>query len=188
MLFPEGVAIDSLTGALLPSTSSYVKRVSELFGIYADAAAFAEYIAQGGDQVAYEVVDYRKAESDLSFGTTVMTPGKIGDEYFMTRGHFHVRQECGELYYTQTGLGVLLLESRGGDVRSVEMKPGVCAFIPPGWAHRSVNVGRDKLVFVWVCTTDAGHDYGEILERGMRQRVVERDRQPQIVPNLKYAP
>jgi glucose-6-phosphate isomerase, archaeal len=186
MLFPEGVAIDSLTGALSPSTSSYVKRLSELSGIYRDRSALSEYIAHSGDQVVYEVVDYRKPESDLSFGTTIMAPGKIGDEYFMTRGHFHVRRECGEVYYTQAGLGILLLESRHGDVRSVEMKPGVCAFIPPGWAHRSVNIGKKKLVFVWVCATDAGHDYGEILDRGMRQLVVERDRHPQIVQNSRY--
>jgi glucose-6-phosphate isomerase len=186
MLFPEAVAIDSLTGALSPSTCGYVKRLSELSGIYRGRTAVAEYIARNGDPVAYEVLDYRQAESDLSFGTTIMSPGKIGDEYFMTRGHFHVRRECGEVYYTQTGRGILLLESRGGEIRTVEMKPGICAFIPPDWAHRSVNVGREKLVFVWVCATDAGHDYGEILERGMRQLVVERDGAPQLIKNPGY--
>jgi glucose-6-phosphate isomerase len=186
MLFPEGVAIDSLTGAVSPSTGSYVKRLSELAGIYRDRAALAEYISRNGDQVAYEVLDYRKSDSDLSFGTTIMSPGKIGDEYFMTRGHFHIRRECGEVYYTQSGQGMLLLESRDGEVRAVEMMPGICAFIPPNWAHRSVNIGKEKLVFVWVCATDAGHEYGEILERGMRQLIVERDNQPQLIENPNY--
>ena len=98
-------------------------------------------IAERGDLTVYEVIDYRKEESDLAFGTTIMSPGKVGDEFFLTRGHFHVRRECGEAYYTQSGTGVLLLESRDGEMRTVEMKPGVCAFIPPDWAHRSINTG-----------------------------------------------
>ncbi|MBV8565109.1 MAG: glucose-6-phosphate isomerase [Methylobacteriaceae bacterium] len=185
-MLPEGVVIDTITGTVSPSTSSYVKRVSELRGIYRDAAALDDFVSCNGDVVAYEVIDYRKPESDLAFGTTIMSPGKIGDEYFMTRGHFHVRRDCVELYYTQVGHGTLLLESRDGEVRTVDMKPGVCAFIPPDWAHRSVNTGAGKLIFVWVCAADAGHEYGGILERGMRRFVVERDGRAELVPHPKY--
>ena len=187
MLVPEGVVIDRITGAVSPSTSSYVKHLSELRGIYRDAAALDEFVSRNGDVLAYEVIDYRKPDSDLAFGTTIMSPGKVGDEYFMTRGHFHARRDCGEVYYTQAGQGVLLLESRDGEVHTVDMKPGVCAFIPPDWAHRSINTGAGKLIFVWVCATDAGHEYGEILERGMRHLVVERDGRAELVPNPKYA-
>jgi len=187
MLFPEGVAIDGLSGAVTPETGRYVKKLSELRGIYQDNAAFERAIAEGGDPTAYEVIDYRKAESDLSFGTTIMSPGKIAGEYFMTRGHYHERPECGEAYYTQSGEGLLLLESRTGETRTVEMRPGICAFIPPDWAHRSINTGTEKLVFVWFCATDAGHDYGEILTRGMRKIVVERDGRRTIADNPKYA-
>jgi glucose-6-phosphate isomerase len=116
-----------------------------------------------------------------------MSPGKVGDEFFLTRGHFHVRRECGEAYYTQSGSGILLLESRDGDSRSVEMKPGVCAFIPPEWAHRSINTGRDKLVFTWFCATDAGHEYGEIRERGMRRLVLDRAGTAAIADNPNFA-
>ena len=85
--------------------------------------------------------------------------------------HFHARRDMGEIYYTQSGTGLLLLESREGVSRTVEMKPGVCAFIPPDWAHRSINVGDEPLVFVWACNPEAGHDYAEILKRGMRKRI-----------------
>lgn len=187
MLFPEGVTIDSRTGEVTPSTGRYEKRVSELTGLYRDAEALKSYLAKNGDTIAYEVVDYRKPESDLAFGTTIMSPGKIGDEFFMTRGHFHIRRECGEIYYTQVGDGLLLLESREGETRTVAMKPGVCAFIPPDWAHRSINVGKGKLIFVWACATDAGHQYGEILERGMRNFVVDREGTPVLVANPSYA-
>src|SRR3954468_23645366 len=81
MLFPEGVAIDGRTGAVTPETGRYVKRLSDLGGIYQDKAAFERAIAEGNDPIAYEVIDYRKRESDLSFGTTIMSPGKVGGEY-----------------------------------------------------------------------------------------------------------
>ncbi len=115
-----------------------------------------------------------------------MFPGKVGNEYFMTRGHYHERRDRGEIYYTQSGSGVLLLHSRQGDVRTVEMKPGVCAFIPPDWAHRSVNTGDEKLVFVWCCSQDAGHDYAEIASRGMRQLVLEQGGKVTIAPNPNF--
>jgi glucose-6-phosphate isomerase len=183
-MLPIGVGIDPKTGELSPATGRYEKRLGELGQIYQDKAAFS---AADGHTLAYEVIEYRAEGSDIIFGTTVMQPGKVGDEYFMTRGHFHVRRDRGEVYYTQSGEGVLLLESRGGETRMVEMKPGVCAFIPADWAHRSINTGKEKLVFVWVCEADAGHEYGEIMSRGMRSLVVERNGKPVIVPNPKWA-
>jgi glucose-6-phosphate isomerase, archaeal len=186
MLFPEGVKIDSKTGAMTPSTGHYSKRLSELAEIFCDRAAFGRAVAERDDPVVYEVIDYRKPESDICFGTTIMSPGTVGQEYYMTRGHFHERRDCGETYFTQSGEGLLLLESRDGETRSVEMRPGVCAFIPPDWAHRSVNTGNDKLIFAWFCATDAGHDYGAILTRGMRKLVVERGGRCVLVDNPNF--
>jgi glucose-6-phosphate isomerase len=186
MLYPEGVTIDGRTGAVTPSTGCYVKRLSELSGIFRDRAAFARTVTERNDPVVYEVIDYRKSESDICFGTTIMSPGTVGDEYYMTRGHFHERRDCGEAYFTQSGEGLLLLESRSGQTRSVEMRPGVCAFIPPDWAHRSVNTGTGKLVFAWFCATDAGHDYGTILTRGMRKLVVQRTGGPALLDNPNF--
>ena len=187
MLFPEGVAIDGRSGAVTPETGRYVKRLSELRGLFQDDASLQRALAGGDDPVVYEVIEYRKPESDLCFGTTIMQPGKVGDEYYLTRGHFHRRPECGEAYYTQSGEGVLLLDSRDGQSSVVEMRPGVCAFIPPEWAHRSINTGREPLVFVWFCATDAGHDYAEIGARGMRKLVLERDGARTIIDNPSYA-
>jgi glucose-6-phosphate isomerase, archaeal len=187
MLFPEGVAIDGVTGSVQPATARYAKRLSELRGLFQDERAQERAIVERDDPVVYEVIEYRKAESDLCFGTTIMSPGKVGAEYYMTRGHFHQRRDRGEAYYTQSGEGLLLLESRAGESRTVEMRPGVCAFIPPDWAHRSINTGSEKLVFVWFCATDSGHEYGEIRERGMRKLVVERDGRMVIADNPKFS-
>lgn len=183
-MLPVGVAIDPQSGQVTPSTGRYAKRLGELRAIYADKSAFA---ASDPEKLAYEVVEYRADGSDIIFGTTIMEPGRVGDEYFMTRGHFHVRRDRGEVYYTQSGEGLLLLESRDGETRVVEMKPGICAFIPPDWAHRSINTGKDKLVFVWVCNADAGHDYGLIMEKGMRSVVMARNGKPVVEANPKWS-
>lgn len=184
---PVGVAINPVTGALHPATGHYVKRLSELRALFHDKQAFDIAVNERDDPVAYEVVEYKPDQSDLFFGTTTMYPGDIGGEFYMTRGHFHERRDMGEVYYTQSGTGILLLESRDGISRVVEMKAGICAFIPPDWAHRSINTGDEPLVFVWVCNPNAGHDYGEILKRGMRKRVIKKDEGFNIIDNESYA-
>jgi glucose-6-phosphate isomerase len=186
-MLPEGVVIDPASGAMAPNTGEYVKRLSEFRGIYRDGKALEALLASKGDVVTYKVVEYREPDADIFFGTTTMFPGKVGDEYFLTRGHFHERRDRGEIYYTQSGEGILLLQARDGETRTVEMKPGVCAFIPPDWAHRSINTGRTPLVFVWCCNQDAGHDYGEITTHGMRKLVVEAYGKPAVVPNANFA-
>lgn len=187
LLFPAGIQISALTGAIAPSTGSYDKRLSELREIYSDKSAFDHAVKERNDPIVYRVVEYRPPQSDLFFGTTTMYPGEIGGEFYMTRGHFHERRDMGEIYYTQSGHGILLLESRDGESRTVNMEPGVCAFIPPDWAHRSINVGDEPLVFVWACNPEAGHDYGEILKRGMRKRIMKAGHEIRIIDNPAFA-
>ena len=134
-----------------PAPASTPSGWDEFRGIYYDEKSLDALLQEQGDLVTYEVTEYRADGSDLFFGTTTMMPGCVGNEYFMTRGHYHARRDRGEIYYTQSGEGILLLNSRDGQTREVDMKQGVCAFIPPDWAHRSVNTGTAKLVFVWCC-------------------------------------
>ena len=181
------VLIDPQSGAMTPSTGQYSKRLSELRDLYRDKKALDEILANKGDVVAYEVQEFTQPDADIFFGTTTMYPGRVGEEFFMTRGHFHMRRDRGEVYYTQSGEGLLLLESRVGETHTVAMRPGSCVLIPPDWAHRSINTGNVPLVFVWVCSTDAGHDYGDILKRGMRKLVVCKDNTVQVVTNLDFA-
>lgn len=185
-LLPETVTIDAMTGALSPATGHYAKHLADLEGLFQDATAWANAVAHGGNPLVYEVIEYRKDGSDLFFGTTTMQPGRVGTEFYMTRGHFHSNPAMGEVYYTRRGEGLLLLENRGGESRHVPMRAGSCAFIPPGWAHRSVNTGDEPLVFVWVCNPAAGHDYAAILDKGLRQIAVEQDGAVAILPNPRF--
>ena len=183
---PEGVVIDAGSGSMSRSSGEYTKRLSEFRGVYADGKALEDLIATQGDLVTYKVVEFREEGSDMFFGTTTMQPGTVGDECFMTRGHYHARPDRGEIYYTQSGEGLLLLQSRSGETRRIEMKPGVCAHIPPDWAHRSINTGDTPLVFVWCTNPDAGHDYGEVAKRGMRELVLKKDGVVTVKPNPRY--
>jgi len=155
-------------------TGRYEKRLSDLAGLYADAAAFSCLLAEG-DPVVYDVTEFRPSETpgDLIFGITRMSPGRVGNEFFLTRGHIHAKTDRPEIYYGQKGRGLMQLEASDGETRIVEIGPQTICYVPPYWIHRSVNVGDEDLVMVFSYPADSGQDYG-IIERsgGMRRRVL----------------
>lgn len=173
---PGILTVDTLSGVLEGATGRYEKRLSDLAGLYADEAAFSGLAASRGGEVVYDVTDYKPTTSsgDMIVGVTRMSPGKVGAEYFMTRGHIHARPNRPEIYYGERGRGVMLLESPDGGIRAVEIGPRTICFVPPFWIHRSVNVGDDDLVMTFAYPADSGQDY-DIIARagGMRSRVVD---------------
>lgn len=173
---PGRCVIGVTDGGLSGATGRYVKTLVDLSGLYGDAAAFAAAVAEGGDRIVYEVQDYRPsaAAGDLIFGVTRMVPGRIGREYFLTRGHIHARADRPEIYTGEAGRGLMLMESPSGEVRIVEIEPRTICYVPPYWIHRSVNVGDGELVMSFCYPADAGQDYGIIEQAGgMRQRILD---------------
>ena len=163
--------------------------VSNMVAQFADRAA-AEEIVNNGDQpiyAFYELNDIPETDGDLKFGTSIVYPGKVGDEYFMTKGHFHTLLETGEVYYCLAGEGAMLMETPEGEVSLVPMRPGEAVYVPPRWAHRSINTGSQTLVTFFVFRSDAGHDYGTIEQKGYRKLVVERDGKPTMIDNPRWA-
>jgi len=185
-LTPIEISFNAATGALSPATGRYRKHLSDLEGIFHEADAWSQSIEENDDPLVYEVNEYKMDGSDLFFGTTTMQPGRVGEEYFMTRGHFHSNREMGEFYCTQSGRGLLLLQNRDGQSEAVEMREGSCAFIPPDWGHRSINTSSSPLVFTWFCNVLAGNDYDAIATQGMVSLVVERSGKTEVVPNPYY--
>lgn len=176
-LFEPGVGyVDIASGQLKGATNRYVKTFSDLDGLYDDEAAFSALAARRGNDVAYEVTDYKPSSNagDIIIGVTRMEPGKIGNEYYMTRGHIHARPNRPEMYYGESGLGVMLLESPDGQIRTVEIGPRTMCYVPPFWIHRSVNVGSAPLVMTFAYPADSGQDYDIIAKAGgMRSRIVD---------------
>jgi glucose-6-phosphate isomerase len=158
------------------ATGHYEKRLSELAGLYLDSAAHRAAVAQAGDPVVYAVDDFRPSASagDVIFGVTRMMPGKIGNEFYLTRGHIHAKADRPEVYHGQAGRGLMLLESPEGETRVIEIEPHAVCYVPPYWIHRSINTGTDDLVMAFSYPADAGQDYGIIARsNGMRKRVVD---------------
>jgi glucose-6-phosphate isomerase len=176
-LFEPGVGqVDIASGQLKGATNRYVKLYRDLEGLYEDEAAIAAVIAERGDEIAYEVTDYKPSANpgDMIIGVTRMEPGKIGREYYMTRGHIHARPNRPEMYYGESGLGVMLLESPAGEIRTVEIAPKTMCYVPPFWIHRSVNVGSEPLVMTFAYPADSGQDYDIIGKAGgMKSRIVD---------------
>ena len=175
LLDPVRCTVRVEDGKLEGATGRYEKRLSELAGLYADQTAFTAAL-RAGDRVVYAVEDFRPSADagDLIFGVTRMLPGKIGDEYFLTRGHIHGNANRPELYYGQGGRGLMLMESPEGEVRTVEIGANTACYVPPFWIHRSVNLGTEDLIMVFAYPADSGQDY-DIIARsnGMRKRVVD---------------
>lgn len=172
---PQNCQIDLTLGTMAGATGRYQKKLKDLAGLYADATAFATLAADHGDQVVYDVADFRPSAEpgDMIFGVTRMSPGRVGDEFFITRGHIHAQTDRPEVYYGQKGRGLMQLESPDGETRILEIGAQTICYVPPYWIHRSINVGNEDLVMMFCYPADAGQDYGIIEQsQGMRHRVM----------------
>ena len=166
------------------------RRLSSMAGQYLDQKAAAALLAQG-DPLLYEGYEFQRpsAPGELPNGLSVLHPGKVGDEYYMTKGHFHSVIDTGEVYYCLRGEGAIVMETPEGDWAVEELRPGRVLYIPPRWAHRSVNTGsHEDLATYFVYPGHAGHDYGTIEKFGFRKLVVERDGRPQVIDNPRWLP
>ena len=169
-------------------TTHIARRLSAMRDVYADGPAYAAALSQG-DAVVYEVHQFRRpeVEGELLSGLSVLHPGRVGSEYFVTKGHFHERLATGEVYYCLQGKGAMVMETPEGEWAVEDLYPGRVLQVPPRWAHRSVNVGADRdLITFYVYPADAGHDYGTIERQGFRKLVVERDGRPAVVDNPRW--
>ena len=184
MLNPEELLsrFDPVTGTI-PGAPLVKRHLSDLRGCFANAVAF-EAALRAGDPLVYSVASVEPANSDgdLHYGLGLLMPGRIGSEYFMTRGHLHTWRPAAEFYFGLSGEGVMLLEDEAtGESRTVPLRPHHAVYVPGHTAHRTVNVGLTPLTYVGVYPAKAGHDYGAIARSNFRCVVVERDGQPVVM-------
>jgi len=132
------------------------------------------------ETVIYEVYEAECIGNNCS-AITILKPGKVGKEYYMTKGHFHEDDESGETYFCLKGRGIVIMQTRDGRTDEVWLVPGTVACIPPGWAHRTVNVGKEDFVMLAIFPVNAGHDYKSIEKSGFIKRVIEKNGKPQVI-------
>jgi glucose-6-phosphate isomerase len=80
----------NLADGLSNEKESSKRYLSEIKHIFMESEQAEKYLTQQNPLV-YEFYELGMPEDigDLAFGTSITYPGKIGHEYFMTKGHFH---------------------------------------------------------------------------------------------------
>jgi glucose-6-phosphate isomerase, archaeal len=179
------VSLNGATGVLTgPGVVESTRRMKDLAGVFRDEAARS---ALNPEQILYRVQSWEPQPEGtpgaVCLATTFLEPGKVADEYFLTRGHFHANEDRPEMEVVISGQGALVLMDRERHTRIEEMRAGTVHHVPPGTAHRVANTGGDTLVFVSYWASETGHDYEAIRDHGFSARVREVDGRPALLPD-----
>lgn len=180
ILLPKVGFLDSqLTGNIIKKTT---RTIGELKSIFKDREAYSKL---SPNQIVYEVQSYLPVTEDtaggLFFGVTFIHPGTVGDEYFMTKGHFHKIENRAEFYWGIEGEGMLILMDKNRKTWAEKMYPGSLHYINGFTAHRTANTGTGILSFGACWPADAGHDYEIIVEHGFSKILVVQNGKPVLV-------
>lgn len=163
------------------------RRLRDVQSVFADRLACQELLAENPLIYSVTQVEDFNDEGDLHYGLGILMPGKVGREYFMTKGHIHAWRPAAEVYIGLRGRGMMLLEDeRTGECRAVPLEANSTVYVPGHTAHRTINVGDEPLVYWGLLSSAAGHDYGAVAERNFRLVVVEKDGQPVIMARADF--
>ena len=163
------------------SVVTITKTVGDLAGYWHDAQAFArldQATSLYTTETWFPIED--GTEGAVLWGNTTLFPGRVGDEYFMTRGHWHRKRNRGELVVCVSGHGALVLMNEERETRMERLSPGSTHYVHGHTAHRTVNTGAEPLVFLCAWPADCGHEYDEIRERGFSRLLLDRDGTPSL--------
>jgi glucose-6-phosphate isomerase len=179
---------DPATGEI-PGAPATKRHLSDLRGCFADTAAYETALASGNAMVySVAVLEPAVGDGDLHYGVGLIMPGKIGREYFMTKGHLHAWRPAAEFYFGLAGEGLMLLEDEAtGQSRLVPLRPHHAVYVPGNTAHRTMNTGNAPLTYIGVYPAKAGHDYSTIAKTNLRCVVIERDGQPALIERNSFS-
>jgi glucose-6-phosphate isomerase, archaeal len=173
---PFSIELDLEQGLMRDARNHIIRRASDMKGYYVDKGALEELIVLGNDPVHYEVFEIPVPEAcgHLMYCISMLHSGKVNEEYFMTKGHYHRKVDTAEIYLCLRGKGYMLMKTSEGLCKAELMSRGKMVYVPPCWAHRSINTGREPLVSFCVYPAEAGHNYGGIAQEGFPKRIFER--------------
>ncbi len=170
--WPVSITPDNYPEFISTSSEHLTRKGSDLAGYFEEEPE--------PDTVIYEVFE-AETVGHIKMAMTVLKPGKVGNEFHMTKGHFHEDDKAGEVYVCFKGQGMIVMQTKEGQTDELRLTPGALAYIPPGWAHRTINTGTEDFIMLATYPETAGHDYGPIQEKGFIKRVVEINGQVQVV-------
>lgn len=172
----------------IPDASYSQRHLSDLAGYFADTDAYNRQL-ESDDPLLYRVysIEQWAGEGDLIYGLGVLMPGKIGDEYFLTKGHYHAWRPAAEVYIGLSGSGLMLLEDEAThESRLLPLTAHSAVYVPGHTAHRTINIGDVPLTYVGINPARAGHDYGSIQHQNFRKVVVEVAGRPTLLDRADY--
>ena len=183
---PFSVSIDFETGVMEDPDRVIARHASDMRGYYADSQALEDLIADG-DPIHYHVFEKAipETEGHLLFCTSILYPGRIGQEFFFTKGHYHTIADTAETYLCVRGNGFLLMKTADGRWAAEAMEKRRMVYAPPLWAHRSINTGNEPLISFCVYPAHAGHNYGDIESQGFPRRIVLGANGPTFIDHLE---
>jgi glucose-6-phosphate isomerase len=168
---------------------NHIKRyLSDMKSQYLDDDAYDNMLNKN-DTLIYEVFEIKRPEvaGELLNGISIVHPGIVGSEYFMTKGHFHTILDTAEIYYCLGGEGMMVMENPEGDWSVELLTPGSVLYVNPRWAHRSVNISNaEDLTTFFIYPGDAGHNYGTIETHGFRKIIIDVNGQPEVMDNPRW--
>lgn len=161
-----------------------IRRTSDLRDVFLDESSRAA-LARAEDPVVYRVTSVERPDAaggDLAWGLGVIEAGRVGHEYYMTKGHAHALREAAEIYIGLSGKGLMLLEDlRDGSCAALPLCADEMVYVPGFNAHRTVNVGAEPLAYLGIYPADAGHDYATVAASGFAQVVLASAAGPRVM-------
>ena len=183
--------MDLQKGRLAVCSVTQRRRLSEMAGVFADEEKRRASVEKG-DSTVYEVhrtePDDQPPDAALCYAATIVYPGRVGDEYYMTRGHTHANEHAPEVYLTVRGQGMMLLQTTDYQVQALTMTLGTVLYVPGATAHRLVNIGGEALVTFAVYPVAAGLNYAPVEHHGFKRIIVAASDGPDLVPNPRFRP
>ena len=163
------------------------RRLSDLRDAFADQRSIDRMLSGGEDPLVYTVstLEHGSGEGDQHIGLGVLYPGRVGREFFLTRGHRHKRPEASEVYVGLRGTGKMILQNTSG-TSVINLLPQSTLFVPGHTDHRTVNTGGEPLVYLGIYPAWAGHDYASLVERGFTVVIVEDQGVPRVLDRSEF--
>lgn len=144
-----------LTGTNLPET---IVR-------YKDASYFENPDAGlDPETLIYELIlkESTPEEGHLNWGHLTVYPGRVNDEYFCTRGHYHANPNTEEYFLCMKGEGLIMYLNREGDCWCEMLEEGSLHHVPGGVARKFINLSDEPLMLSLCRPANAGYDYDSI--------------------------
>lgn len=170
------------------SSKLVIRKLSDLKNCFADNYAYEKEL-KIHNPVIYRVsgIEPADGDGDLHYGLGTIMPGRIGQEYYLTKGHFHSWREAAEVYIGFAGHGMMLLQDEEtGKSRTLPLTANSVVYVPGNTAHRTVNCGQTPLVYLGVYPAKAGHDYGALSNKNFNQIIAHIGDKPQMISREIY--